>query len=76
MTADPAKTLRKTEELVTQRSGDSYRQIATLLTELRDALAGTEQSRLAEQQAQKLKSENPTLHLLTRELRSQGFVPK
>jgi len=76
MTADPAKTLRKTEELVTQRSGEAYLQIATLLAELRDALAGSDQSGLAEQQAQKLKSKNPTLHLLTRELRRQGFLPK
>jgi hypothetical protein len=76
MAADPTQTLRETEELVSQRSGEAYRQIATLLAELRDALAGSEQSGLAEQQAQKLKSKNPTLHLLTRELRLQGFVPK
>jgi hypothetical protein len=76
MAVDPTQTLRKTEKLVTQRSGEAYCQIATLLAELRDALAGTEQSGLAEQQAQKLKSKNPTLHLLTRELRRQGFLPK
>jgi hypothetical protein len=76
MAADPARTLRETEELVTRRSGEAYRQIATLLAELRDALAGTEQSGLAEQQAQKLKSKNPTLRLLTSELRRVGLLPK
>ncbi len=76
MVVDPTQTLRKTEKLVTQRSGEAYLQIATLLAELREALAGSERSGLAEQQAQKLKSKNPTLHLLTRELRRQGFVPK
>ena len=76
MVADPAPTLRETERLVKLRSRDSYIKIATLLKELREALAGTKQSGLAEQQAQKLKKENPTLNLLTAELRRAGFVAK
>jgi hypothetical protein len=76
MKADPAKYLRETEQLVTQRSGDSYRKIAKTLADLRQALAGTNQASLAEQQAQKLKKENPTLRLLVSELRRQGFLPK
>jgi len=76
MAADPAQTLRETEKLVTRRSTDAYHQIATLLAELREALADSKQSGLAEKQAQKLKKDNPTLHLLTSELRRQGFVPK
>ena len=52
------------------------RSIATLLKDLREALAGTKQAHLAEQQAQKLKKENPTLNLLTSELRRAGFVAK
>src|SRR5262249_38119938 len=40
MAADPDRTLRETEKLVAQRSGDAYRQIARLLAELREALAG------------------------------------
>jgi hypothetical protein len=76
MAADPAATLRETERLVKRRSRDSYVAIATLLEELRESLAGTKQAGLAEQQAQKLKKENPTLNLLTSELRRAGFVAK
>jgi hypothetical protein len=75
MAADPTPTLRETERLVKVRSRDSYSEIATLLKDLREALAGTERSALAEQQAQKLKKENPSLHVLTSELRRAGFVP-
>ena len=76
MAADPAPTLRETERLVKLRSRDSYIEIATLLKDLREALAGTKQSGLAEQQARKLKKENPTLKLLISELRRAGFVAK
>jgi hypothetical protein len=76
MAADPARTLRETEKLVTQRSTEAYHQIATLLADLREALAGSEQTGLAEQQARELKSKNPTLKMLTSELRRQGFLPK
>jgi hypothetical protein len=76
MAADPAATLRETERLVKLRSRDSYSEIATLLKDLREALAGTQRSGLAEQQAQKLKKANPTLNLLTSELRRAGFVAK
>src|SRR5262249_1261909 len=44
MAADPNPTLRKTEQLVKQRSTEAYREIATLLAELRQALAGSDQS--------------------------------
>ncbi len=76
MAADPAPTLRETERLVKVRSRESYIAIATLLKELRETLAGTKQAGLAEQQAQKLKKENPTLNLLTSELRRAGFLAK
>jgi hypothetical protein len=76
MVVDPSPTLRETERLVKLRSRDSYIEIATLLKDLREALAGTKQSGLAEQQAQKLKKANPTLNLLTSELRRAGFVAK
>jgi hypothetical protein len=76
MAADPDTTLRETERLVGQRSTDSYRQAAVLLAELREALSTGEQSGLADQQARKLKEKYPTLHRLTGELRSQGFLPK
>ena len=76
MAADPAPTLRKTEELVGQRGAHAYRQVAELLTELREALAGTGQSDLALRQAAKLRYENPTLNKLVSELRREGLLGK
>jgi hypothetical protein len=76
MAADPTPSLHETERLVLHRSAEAYQQIGELLTDLRDALAHGKQSNLAEKQALKLKTENPTLHLLTAALRRHGFVPK
>jgi hypothetical protein len=76
MAADPLPTLRETEQLVKQRSVEAYHQLALLLADLREALSSSDQSGLAEQQAHKLKTENPNLHRLTKELRSQGFLRK
>lgn len=76
MAADPAKTLRKTEELLKERSTETYREIATLLADLREALAGSKQEGLAEEQASTLKSKHPTLNVLIRELRRAGFLKK
>jgi hypothetical protein len=47
-----------------------------MLADLREALAGTKKSGLAEKQALKLKTKNPKRHRLTSELRRHGFVPK
>jgi hypothetical protein len=76
MAADPNPTLRETERLVTERTTDAYQQIAKMLADLREALAGTGQSGLAEKQSRKLRTANPTLRLLVSELRRQGFLPK
>jgi hypothetical protein len=76
MAADPTRTLRETEKLVKERSLDAYSQIATLLADLRKALSGSDQAGLADQQARKLKEQNPKLKHLTAELRRKGFLPK
>ena len=76
MAADPDRTLRETQKLAAQRTTEAYRQVATLLADLREALVGNERSGLAEQQAQELRSKNPTLRHLIRELRREGFLPK
>jgi hypothetical protein len=76
MAADPTPFLRESERLVAQRTTDSYQQVGQLLADLREALVGSKQSNLAEKQALTLKTENPTLHLLTAALRHHGFVPK
>jgi hypothetical protein len=76
MAADPTPTLNETDRLVKMRSRESYTKIATLLKDLREALADTKQAGLAEKQAQKLRKENPKLNLLTGELRRAGFLAK
>ena len=74
--AEPEKTLLETEKLVKNRSTDSYREIATLLSDLRESLAQTDQIGLAEVQAEKLKRANPTLRTLHSELRKKGLIAK
>jgi hypothetical protein len=76
MAANPDPTLRQTESLVKKRTKDDYTQIGKLLAELREALAGTDRAGLAEQHAQKLRRENPTLRTLIAELRRAGFLTK
>jgi len=72
----PEMILRETEALVKQRGSTAYEKIALLLAELREALAGTPQANLAEKQAEKLRSKNPTLKVLVGSLRRQGFLSK
>jgi hypothetical protein len=74
--ADPASTLKKTEELVSLRSTENYGQAAQLLADLREALADSGGPEIAEKQAQKLRKANPTLRLLVSALRKKGFLPK
>jgi hypothetical protein len=76
MAADPMRTLRETEKLVKQRSIEAYSEVATLLADLREALSGSDQASLPDQQARKLKKENPTLSQLTSKLRGKGFLRK
>jgi hypothetical protein len=76
MAADPAPTVRETEALVGQRGARAYEQVASLLADLRDALAGGSQSGLADEQARKLRDNHPTLRTLVSQLRRKGFLPK
>jgi hypothetical protein len=76
MATEPEATLRETQRLVAKRTAEAYSQIADLLADLREALSGSRRADLAENHAKKLKAANPTLRLLTRELRRRGFVPK
>jgi len=74
--ANPALILGETEKLAKQRTRDAYHQIAQFLADLRESLAGSDRSGLAEQQARKLKNENPTLRVLISEMRRKGFLAK
>jgi hypothetical protein len=76
MAVDPTPYLQETEQLVAQRTTEAYQQVGHLLADLREALSETGRADLAERQAQKLKTKNPTLRHLAAALRRQGFVPK
>lgn len=76
MAADPTPYLKKSEQLVEERSTEAYREASKLLADLRDALADTPKAGLAEKQARKLKEANPTRHHLAAALRREGFVLK
>lgn len=76
MAADPAATCAEIKKLVANRSTNDYRRAAERLSELREALAESDQSSLAEKSAQKLKAANPTLNILKSELRRHGFASK
>ena len=74
--ADPQPFVRRTEELVAQRSTAAYEEVALLLAEIREALAETRQAGLAEQHAQKLRADHPTRRHLIAALRRRNFLPK
>ena len=76
MAADPSPYLKKTEQLVAERSTATYGEAAKLLAELREALDGTKKAGLAEKQALKLKTKNPTRHHLAAALKREGFLSK
>jgi hypothetical protein len=74
MAADPTKVFSKVERLVSERTTHAYQQAAALLADLKEALAGSDQSNLAERHARKLKETHSTLRNLIAALRSQGFL--
>ena len=76
MRKNPDKTLRESEELAEQHLSSSYAECSKLLADLREALAGTQQAELADQQARALRDKYPTRSRLTGALRKQGFLPK
>ena len=50
--------------------------IAATLADLREALAGSKQAGLADQEAQKLKDRHPHSTQLIETLREKGFLPR
>lgn len=76
LAADPSRVLLETEELAKLRKGEAYDVIVNRLSDLREALADTDQSDLAEKQAQKLKKLFPTLRALIQRLKEAGFLAK
>ena len=65
MADNPKPYLKQSEELAAQRSTEAYGEVSRILADLREALADSSQSGLAEQQARKLKQKVPKAHRLT-----------
>lgn len=76
MAADPARIIKEIEKLVEQRSRTAYCEISKLLADLREALRHTRQSGLAENHAEQLRTNFPTLRVLISELRKEGLLRK
>jgi hypothetical protein len=76
MAEAPTPFLRKTEQLVIERTTSSYSKASSILADLREALKESGKSEMAEAQARKLHDAHPQLRLLTAALRREGFIPK
>jgi hypothetical protein len=76
MAEDPEKIFRDVAAMAEQRSSQVYHEIADMLDDLREALAGTAKAGLAEQYARNLQQKYPTRRTLTSELRQKGFLKK
>ena len=76
MAANPSDYLRKADQLIEEQNGHAYRQAATMLADLREALASGDRAALAEEFAQRLKERYPTRRALLSELRKKGFLTR
>lgn len=74
MKAAPESWLRKTSELVEARGTANYREAASILADLRDALGGTEGNTIARKHAAHLVKSHPTLTVLKSSLRQGGLL--
>jgi hypothetical protein len=75
LAADPAKVLRKVDELVSTFSSRAYDQASELLAELREARP-SDGAKLAESKVQALRKKYPTKHQLAKALREKGLLGK
>jgi hypothetical protein len=72
--AAPDEWLKKTSKLVEERGTDNYRQAASILADLREAIGGAEGEKMARRHAAHLAKKNPTLNILKSSLRKCGLI--
>jgi hypothetical protein len=72
--AEPNKAIAQIEKLVKERSARSYDQAAQQLADVREALGPKQGAARARTVAEKLRRENPRLHLLIAALRKRGLL--
>lgn len=73
MKSAPEAWLKKASNLVEERGTDNYREAASILADLRDALGGEQGSKIARTHAAHLAKKYPTLNVLKSSLRKCGL---
>ena len=74
MQSAPDSWLKKASELVEKRGTDNYRQAASILADLRDALGGEQGNKIARKHAAHLAQNYPTLNVLKSALRLKQLL--
>lgn len=74
MKSAPDTWLRKVSTLVEERGTDNYREAASILADLRDALGSEHGNKIARQHAAHLAQKYPTLNVLKSSLRKKGLL--
>lgn len=74
MQADPQSWLKKASTLVDERGTNNYREAATILADLRDAVGGEQGNKIARKHAAHLAQKYPTLNVLKSSLRKKQLL--
>jgi hypothetical protein len=74
MKADPDPWLKHATGLVEQRGTDNYREAASILADLREAVGGDAGNAIARRHAKALARKHPTLRILLSALRKQALL--
>jgi hypothetical protein len=74
MKSSPDAWLKKASQLVEKRGTDNYREAASILADLHDALGGNEGSKIAHTHAAHLVRKHPTLNVLKSSLRKKQLL--
>lgn len=72
--AAPDAWLKKASKLVEERGTDNYREAASILADLREAIGGAEGEKIARKHAAHLTKKYPTLSILKSSLRKCGLI--
>ena len=72
--AAPDAWLKRASKLVEERGTDNYREAASLLADLREAIGGVEGEKIARKHAAHLAKKHPTLSILKSSLRKCGLI--
>ena len=74
MKSAPGEWLAKATKLVEVRSTVNYREAASILSDLREAVGGEEGNKIARKHAAHLAKKNPNLHMLKSSLKKRQLL--